>query len=616
MRLPAAVAFLALTLQVPFQPPRDPGRRPAPEPTGTATIRGHVVAGDTGSPVAHASVNLTPVAPPFQLNPDGATLAGGVVMTPGASSTVTTMTTNGGTQFRTSVGLGTARPRAATTDNQGGFEFKDLPAGSYRLRAAPSPYTAQYLPIEYGAKKPSGPGSIDPGKPIDVADGQTVGSVTIALPRGSVIAGRVTDETGAPLARVQVRASLFTPGNPRGMGFNGSSTDDRGQFRLFGLQPGDYVIAAEGRNNTFVLPNMNVPADQDQTGLLTTYYPGTPDETEAQRVHLDAGAELAGVDIRMASGRLFHLSGVVVDSQGQPARASGMLQHRALGASFQSFGFSSDQQGRFQMQNVPPGDYRLIVRGITNGPRGADPSAPSPEMASLPLTVSDDVDNIFVHLSTGATITGQIQFDGQPTQLPGASQEPQIRVSAAMSDPMNQMGIAPARPATVNPDLTFTLKGLQGEYLLRTGAPGMTLKAVLLAGEDITDTPHEFKDGERVTIILTTHTSIVQGTVADDKGAPATEASIVMFSDDKATWHGNSVHTRRGGVDQLGQFKMQQVLPGNYLIVALPRESLTMPLTDASTFELFAKYATPLVVGDGEQRTVQLKLVTPNGGGL
>ena len=600
MRLPAALAILALTLQVPVQPPRDPGRRPPPDPTGTATIRGHVVAADSGSPVAHASVTIMPVDPPLQLNSDSAVngAPGGVappVLRP--------------------------RPKTATTDSQGTFTFPNLPAGSYHIRASPSSYAAQYLSIAYGAKKPSAFGTSDPGKQIDVADGQAIGNIMIALPRGSVIAGRVTDETGAPLARVQIRAALVMPGNPRSFAIGNGSTDDRGQFRLFGLQPGDYVITAEGRNNTFIPPNMLAQPEQDEVGLLTTYYPGTANEGEAQRVHVDAGAEISGADIRMMAGRLFHVSGTIVDSQGQPARASGSLQYRTSGMTTQSFGFSVDPQGHFQMQNVAPGEYRLVARSVINGQPGLpglvgiDQSAPIPETASVPLTVNGDVDDIYVRLSPGATITGQIQFDGEPA-VPAGNQPPQLRVSAQAGDPVNQMGLAPARPALVNPDLTFTLKGLQGESLLRTSAPGTTLKSVLLGGEDITDTPHEFKDGERVIIVLTTHTSTVQGTVADDKGAPAMDASILMFSDDKATWHGNSVHMRRSSVDQIGQFRLQQVLPGNYLILAMPREALTMPLMDPSAFEQFVRYATPVAVGDGEQRTINLKVVTPNGGGL
>ncbi len=85
---------------------------------------------------------------------------------------------------------------------------------------------------------------------VDVAAGE-VKRVDFALPRGAVISGRVTDDTGEPLPGVNVTALRFHytsngvrlfPGNA--MPFSGR-TDDRGDFRLPGLSPGTYVIAAD-----------------------------------------------------------------------------------------------------------------------------------------------------------------------------------------------------------------------------------------------------------------------------------------------------------------------------------------------------------------------------------
>ena len=102
--------------------------------------------------------------------------------------------------------------------------------------ASAGQYSAAYLGIAYGGKKPAGIGS-DLGTPIQLADGQTFSKVVIALPRGSVITGRVTDEMGEPLSRVQVYTIFFPPGVTRGQRTgSGGQTDDLGQFRLFGLR--------------------------------------------------------------------------------------------------------------------------------------------------------------------------------------------------------------------------------------------------------------------------------------------------------------------------------------------------------------------------------------------
>jgi hypothetical protein len=58
--------------------------------------------------------------------------------------------------------------------------------------------------MAYGGKKPNGPGSSDLGQPVRLAEGQSFDKAVIALPRGGVITGRVTDENGDPVTRVQV----------------------------------------------------------------------------------------------------------------------------------------------------------------------------------------------------------------------------------------------------------------------------------------------------------------------------------------------------------------------------------------------------------------------------
>jgi hypothetical protein len=128
------------------------------------------------------------------------------------------------------VPLAMIRPRTAVTDSQGMFEFKELPAGTYRLSANPGQYSAQYISATYGAKRANAPGSSDPGQPISLADGQAF-TATVALFKGSVITGRVGDENGDPLARVQVYTLFYPVGSTRGQRFGSNvSTDDLGNF--------------------------------------------------------------------------------------------------------------------------------------------------------------------------------------------------------------------------------------------------------------------------------------------------------------------------------------------------------------------------------------------------
>jgi protocatechuate 3,4-dioxygenase beta subunit len=509
------------------------------------------------------------------------------------------------------------RGRTVITDAQGAFEFASLPAGQYRVFASPGQYAAGYLGMAYGGKRPNGQGSSDPGLTIDLADGQRFDKATIALPRGGVITGRITDDNGDPMARVQIYTMMAIPGSTRTqrMGM-GASTDDLGRFRLYGMAPGDYVVVAEARGPTFVPPNAAPETEESKIGFLTTYYPGTPDEAAAQRVRARIGAETPPIEMRMTTGRLFTIAGIVTDSQGIAAPRMGGQLYKGTNSNNSTYGFSTDEQGRFQMRNVPPGNYRLVVRGNRQPAPPNGPPAEPGEMANMPLALNADLDGLVVITRPGATITGKVVYETGPPQLPSGMQSFQMRVNAMPGDPENGMGFITPQPALVAPDLSFTMKGLFGETLLRSSGPNTYLKSVSVGGQDVTDTPYEFKNGDQVTLTMTTRASTLEGSVADATGKPATEAAVLVFSDDKAAWRQTSPRTRRGSVDATGKYRVSGLLPGRYYIVALPRERLNIPgfVQDAGFFEQLTKDATTFVVGEDEQRQMDLRLSTGSGG--
>lgn len=560
------------------QPPRDTRSR---EQTGTGVIRGRVIAGDTGLPIRQANVSLFPMR---TVSPND---RGQVAIRPGPP-----------------------QGRSAKTDDQGNFEFKGLPPGDYRANASTGQYSAQYLALSYGAKRPSG----EPGTPIALSDGQTVDKITITLPRGSVIVGHVTDDDGEPMARVQVYGLWFPPGSTRGNRFgSGVQTDDLGQFRLFGLQPGEYAIVAEARMMTFVNPDL-VPGDteDDRSGFLTTFYPGTPDEGSAQHVRARAGAETTGIEIRMSRGRLFRVSGLVMDAQGNPlARANGQLARRTVALGMFGGGFTTDEQGRFQMQNLAPGNYRLIVRQRQqvfgpNGPEG-DPG----EMADLPITIAAaDLENLTVVTSPGVTLTGHVEFEQAPPERPSTS----MRITAVPGDP-DSPSFGPAPGAAVQKDLTFKIHGLSGEYLIRAMGglpPNYVVKAVLVEGSDISDVPRQFKPQDHVTLLLSSRGATLEGTVTDAKGTPTSGAGIIVFPEDKASWRANSIRVQRSSPDAQGHYRFGPMHPGRYFIVAVPWDRLnTRPGTDYVAFyDELSKDATAFILNEDETRTVDLKVAT------
>jgi hypothetical protein len=264
------------------------------------------------------------------------------------------------------------------------------------------------------------------------------------------------------------------------------------------------------------------------------------------------------------------------------------------------------------MRNVAPGSYRLTVQQ-RQAPPNPDGSRGDPgELSNMPLTVAADIADLLIITTPGAAITGQIAFEQGPPQV-----MPQgFRVNASPGTPEDMIGIPSPQSALVTPDLTFTMKGLVGEFLLRASAPNQYLKAVMLGGTDISDTPHEFKGGEKVTIVLTSRASTLEGNVTDATGKPATDALLIVFSEDKGSWRTNSLRTRRGGVYPNGHYKITGLLPGRYFVAAGTRERFVLPggAGDAAFFEQLSKEATSMVIGEDEQRQVDLRILAAAGG--
>ncbi len=393
----------------------------------------------------------------------------------------------------------------------------------------------------------------------------------------------------------------------------GAQTDDLGQFRLYGLALGDYLVAAEARENTFSPPNAAPEVEEEKTGFLTTYFPGTTDEASASRVKTRAGGETSGIEIRLGEGRLFRVSGSVVDSQGKPAaRVMGQVMRREAGFNGgSSFGFATDEKGQFRMRNIPPGNYRLVVQPMRQnfGPGGRGNDGDAGEMAMVPLTVASDLDNVVVMTMPGVTITGRLIIE----QGPASSSPGPIRVMAVVGNNEDSMGMRTSQPPVlVGPDQTFTLKGLMGEYLLRVAAPTLYVKSVTLdGGDDVTDTPHEFKTNERVVMTVTSRASTLEGTVTDGKGGVAAETGVLVFSEERGTWRMSSTRTRRGMADAEGHFRIQGLMPGRYFVIAVPRERLTVVpgAADALLFEQLSKDAVSVVIADDEERRLDLKIV-------
>ena len=452
-----------------------------------------------------------------------------------------------------------APSKLAVTDVDGRYQFV-LPneaAGTYRVAVAA--LNRAYLPTEYGQRRPS-----DQGEEITVAAGEKRDRLVITMARPGVIVGRVSDENGDPVEGVALRASQvrYVDGRRRlvDMARLAQPTDDLGRYRLAGLEPGEYLVSAAVGQIDMWTPLVDLP------GYGTTYFPGTPNPAEAQRVVVGRSLDVLGIDFPIVRTRTVRVSGRAVDSRGEaitggialtPSRRSGAVVATQMGAKI-------ERDGRFEFPNVAPGEYVLQASrhrsaGWTEG-----------ESSSQFVTVNGvDVTDLEIRTAAGSTLDGHITLEGGGTFRPGQLNVSPVPVDSDLS-PM--IGGGPAH-ATVEEDLRFHLAGLTGPRRVRvTRVPsGWTLQAILLNGVDIIDTPLPFgRPDQSVTdleVVLSRRVTAINGQVTA-RGRPAA-ASVLFFAADRQAWYPQSRFFARimSGTD--GRFRTEGLPPGEYLAIAL-----------------------------------------------
>jgi 5-hydroxyisourate hydrolase-like protein (transthyretin family) len=286
----------------PGQPP--PARDNATAPA-TAIIRGHVFDASTGRPLRKVQVRAT--SPELREN------------------------------------------RMSMTDNNGGWEIKNLAAGRYQLTAQ----KGSFVTLQYGQTRP-----FETGKPLEIHTAQVLDKIDFSLPHGAVVTGRVVDETGEALSNVQVAIQRYQyiQGRRQLNMMNLSQTNDIGEYRLFGIPPGQYFVSATMRSF-----NLNDAATEDRSGYAPTYYGGTTNVNDAQRVTLAVGQQLSDINIALSPTQLARISGTAVTSDGKPLLGGilTMMQVFGQGGFISSVGAQIKPDGSFTINSVAPGEYLL-----------------------------------------------------------------------------------------------------------------------------------------------------------------------------------------------------------------------------------------------------------------
>jgi hypothetical protein len=543
-------------------------QRDVTTPAGSAVIAGRVVAADTGRALRHARV----------------------------------------------VAAGGGRPHAGSTDEQGRYRITGLTAGTYTVTAAKS----GFVDGAFGQRRSSGTGT-----PVELADARQAANIDIKLARGGVVTGHVLDEEGEPLARaiVTVLRQQYVRGQKQLAPAGSDQTDDRGQYRVFGLSPGDYFVsaAAGGVEQGFRPAFGDVGGSQqaETSGYAPTYYAGVTSATDATKVKLAAAQEITGIDFQIQVVPFATVKGVVIGGSatvmlvsdeaggglvGPGGRGGG--GRGGLGPMMGGGGLRAvtRSDGSFSIANVTPGRYMIIARA-DGGPNG-----PS-RTAMQPLVVAGEEVNVALNPSPGVQLGGTITFEAAGS--PPASGFSGFRI---MPVPLGAVAALPGgrggRPGDTTQNGQFTIPDVTpGLYSIRATAPhGWTMKAVFLDGREVTDTPIEVKS-ENLTglnVIFTDRISSLSGNVRDVRGNPIGNITVITFPADDRLWMPQSRQILTARTDQSGAYRLASIPAGDYLVIALddvePGEWF-----DPAFLDQIRGGATKVRIEEGEQRTQDLK---------
>jgi protocatechuate 3,4-dioxygenase beta subunit len=543
-------------------PPPTTAIEPSPQPRETpdrATIRGRVLT-TTGRPIAKAVLNIRGPVPT--------------------------------TYFMT------------VTDAQGRFAYTGLMPGNYELAAT----RGDFLP---GTGQES---AFESHSRIAVTAGARINDVTLVLSRGLAVTGTIVDRAGEPVQGMTIQALRLGTGAAQrravlaGALVGGSrQTDDRGRYRVLGLLPGTYVIAA-------LADAASLGHGSTAAQAVPFYFPGSASIADAVTVTITA-TDVEGIDFAVADVPTARVTGVALDSTGAPLRGTITLavSHRSGSIVPAPRTTQPGADGAFSFVNVAAGDYVIQAFRIPgpnefpSNPRLVDPRE-AYEFAAQYVTVGgQDAEPVTLRASRGAVMDvrvvaeaevphdpyDRIQIESHPVGFDMASLSYSSSLSLRMVDGRIRIGglTGPRR---------FALSGVPD---------GWYLKLLTVDGLDVTDRVVDFGVGAGATVSAEVVISAKGGSVIGRiprEGRTARGNSVVVFPQNREKWFERSRFVKAVRAAQDGSFRAPSLPPGEYYVAATATIVEPGATMTADALEQLVSRAARVTLDEGEERKVDL----------
>jgi hypothetical protein len=464
------------------------------------------------------------------------------------------------------------------THADGTFAIKDVPPGQYLITLAHDNFVGLH--------------SSDETAQLTIFNGQPPEALKLHMMRGPAISGRIFDEGGAlkASATVELLRSDVRDGQPALLPSDiDIMTDRNGEYRLAGLQPGEYYL--------------RVRPKAGNADFLPVYFPGVVDARFATPISVRAGADISGIDLSLTRGDL-HSVRLKIDIASpapanpelsfyiNPRRSGGTVAGAASGATQ----FHSTGGNTYVSPLLSPGSYEIEVYL-----RDPDPI----RWARTVVDIDDqDVDAGTVVIGPGVWIQGNITA---AESLPVNVRRGQLLVILRPVD--GSVFLLPSAQVAANGSFVIPRVPERQFRVELTGLPPeIYFSSARYGGREVRDSGFTVLAAARsvLDIEIASSGGVVAGVLRSAKDDPISKGTVVLIPSNKD----NPNLYRTATTDQFGVFSIPGVPPGEYGVLAW-KDGSSKAYLDPVFLKAVENQATKVLVQKGFTNTINVRAIAP-----